>query len=176
MVPLTNYEPNIDEWIYLIKGNHIEHCKEQELALDNNIIPVLERKDVYIDADRIAKGLSLQKYFPYDLLPWERYQFAIITGVFLRVPGMPYDDIYFHEVRDIMRGKQRTYNMFALVISRLERYLHPHILSENGIEVDKFRSLINTRIDIRIHLQICILRLREDHILIIIRNYGYSIM
>ena len=98
---MTNYEQNIDEWIYLITGTHIEHCKEQELAIDNNIIPVLERPDVYIDADRIAKGLSLQKYFPYRLLPWEKYQFAIIAGVFLRQPGME-DDIYFHEIRDIL--------------------------------------------------------------------------
>ena len=98
---MTIYEPNIDEWIYMIKGNHIEHCKEQELAIDNNIIPVLERSDVYVDADRIAKGLSLQKYFPYQLLPWEKYQFAIIAGVFLRRPGLE-DDIYFHEVRDII--------------------------------------------------------------------------
>lgn len=98
---MTSYEPNIDEWIYLIKGNHIEHCKEQELSIDNNIIPVLERKDVYVDADRIAKGLSLQKYFPYKLLPWERYQFAIIAGVFLKRPGAE-DDIYFHEIRDII--------------------------------------------------------------------------
>ena len=101
MTLMTNYEDNIDEWIYLIKGNHIEHCKEQELALDNNIIPVLERKDVYVDAERIAKGLSLQKYFPYKLLPWEKYQFAIITGVFLQEPGVE-DDIYFHEIRDIL--------------------------------------------------------------------------
>ena len=98
---MTIYEPNIDEWIYLIKGNHIEHCKEQELAIDNNIIPVLERPDVYVDADRIARGLSLQKYFPYKLLPWEKYQFAIIAGVFLREPGME-DDIYFHEIRDTL--------------------------------------------------------------------------
>ncbi len=98
---MTIYEPNIDEWIYLIKGNHIEHCKEQELAIDNNIIPVLERSDVFVDADRIAKGLSLQKYFPYQLLPWEKYQFAIIVGVFLRQPGMD-DDIYFHGIRDII--------------------------------------------------------------------------
>lgn len=98
---MTIYEPNIDEWIYLIKGNHIEHCKEQELAIDNNIIPVLERSDVFVDADWIAKGLSLQKYFPYQLLPWEKYQFAIIAGVFLRQPGMD-DDIYFHGIRDII--------------------------------------------------------------------------
>lgn len=96
------YEPNIDEWIYLIKGNHIEHCREQELALDNNIIPVLERPDVYVDAERIRKGLGLQKYFDFELLPWEKYQFAIMYGVFLRQPGMPYDDIYFHKTRDII--------------------------------------------------------------------------
>ena len=98
---MTRYERNIDEWIYMIKGNHIEHCKEQELSIDNNIIPVLERKDVYVDAERIEKGLSLQKYFPYHLLPWEKYQFAIITGVFLRQKGEE-DDIYFHEIRDII--------------------------------------------------------------------------
>lgn len=102
MAMRTSYEPNIDEWIYLITGNHIEHCKEQELAIKNNIIPVLERKDVYIDADRIRKGLSLQKYFPFDLLPWEKYQFAIMFGVFLRQPDAPQDDIYFHVIRDII--------------------------------------------------------------------------
>ena len=113
---MTIYEPNIDEWIYLIKGNHIEHCKEQELAIDNNIIPVPERKDVYVDAERIAKGLSLQKYFPYSLLPWEKYQFAIIAGVFLREPGME-DDIYFHEIRDIIgrgAGKNGFIDFLAL--------------------------------------------------------------
>ena len=99
---MTRYEPNIDEWIYLIKGNHIEHCREQELSIDNNIIPVLERKDVYVDAERIARGLSLQKYFPFDLLPWEKYQFAVIFGVYLRAPGMPFDDIYFHKILDII--------------------------------------------------------------------------
>ena len=102
MAMRTSYEPNIDEWIYLITGNHIEHCREQELAIQNNIIPVLERKDVYVDAERIRKGLSLQKYFPFDLLPWEKYQFAIMFGVFLRQPDAPRDDIYFHVIRDII--------------------------------------------------------------------------
>ena len=106
---MTTYEKNIDEWIYLIRGNHIEHCREQELSIENNIIPVLERPDVYVDEERIRKGLSLQKYFDFNLLPWERYQFAIMFGVFLRVPGAPYDDIYFHVTRDIMgRGSGKN--------------------------------------------------------------------
>lgn len=117
MAMRTNYEPNIDEWIYLITGNHIEHCREQELAIKNNIIPVLERKDVYVDAERIRKGLSLQKYFPFDLLPWEKYQFAIMFGVFLRQPDAPQDDIYFHVIRDIIgrgAGKNGFIDLCAL--------------------------------------------------------------
>ena len=109
MKRMTIYEPNIDEWIYLIRGNHIEHCREQELAIENNIIPVLERPDVYVDEERIKKGLSLQKYFDFSLLAWERYQFAIMFGLFIRVPGAPYDDIYFHVTRDIMgRGSGKN--------------------------------------------------------------------
>lgn len=91
---MSHYEPNIDEWIYLIEGNHIEHCREQDLLIQNIVRPVLERKDVYVDAERIAKGLSLQKYFPFQLLPWEKFLFAMIAGVFLREPGAP-DDIFF---------------------------------------------------------------------------------
>ncbi len=99
---MITYQKDIDEWIYLIHGNHIEHCKDVELSLDNNVIPALNRPDVYIDADRIEKGLRLEKYFPFKLLPWERYQFAVISGMFLRCPGAPYDDIYFHTIYDIL--------------------------------------------------------------------------
>ena len=62
---------------------------------------MLERKDVYVDAERIERGLSLMKYFPFELLPWETFQFAIIAGLFLRQPGQE-DDIYFTEFRNII--------------------------------------------------------------------------
>lgn len=113
---MTRYEPNIDEWIYLIRGNHIEHCKEQELLITNNIIPVLERPDVYVDEEYIRRGLSLEKYFPYKLLPWERFQFAVIAGVYLEQPGQP-RDIYFHVIRDILgrgAGKNGFIDFLAL--------------------------------------------------------------
>lgn len=104
---MTNYEKHIDEWIYLIKGNHLPHCREQELMLDNNLIPALERKDVIIDAERVERGLSLMKYFPFDLLPWEEFQFAVIAGVYVDRDGER--DIYFNEIRDIMgRGSGKN--------------------------------------------------------------------
>lgn len=96
------FEKNIDEWFYLIRGNHIEHCRDQELLLDNVVEPALNRPDVYIDADRIEKGLGLQKYFPFELLPWEKFQFALTFGFFRRVPDAPYDDIYFSRIWNLL--------------------------------------------------------------------------
>ena len=129
----THYEPNIDEWIYLIKGNHIEHCKEQELMIDNNLIPVLERSDVTVDAERIRRGLSLEKYFPYKLLPWERFQFAVITGVFLG------DDIYFHEIRDII-GRGAGKNGF---IDFLAFYFISPLHGIKGYNIDLIANGVN---------------------------------
>lgn len=50
------------------------------MLLDNVVEPVLNRPDVYVDEKRIARGLSLQKYFPFKLVPWETFQFAIMAG------------------------------------------------------------------------------------------------
>ena len=54
---MTTYSKYIDPYINKILNNEIEHCKEQELMINNIIIPTLERKDVYIDEKRIEDGL-----------------------------------------------------------------------------------------------------------------------
>lgn len=68
---MRRYSPYIDPYIRMIKENKVEHCKEQDLMIDNLVIPVLERDDVIINNEKIEKGLSLQKYFPYQLIAWE---------------------------------------------------------------------------------------------------------
>ena len=60
----------IDDYIAGIKSNRINHPKDIELFIDNILLPVLNRDDIYIDNDEIEKGLSLQKYFPYKLIDW----------------------------------------------------------------------------------------------------------
>ena len=65
------------------------------------MIPTLERPDVRIDDEKIEKGLSLQKYFPYRLIEWEVFLFALIVGVIF-TDG----DIVFNEIRVMVgRGK-----------------------------------------------------------------------
>ena len=98
----------IDAWIDLVMNDKLVTCKDQKLMLKNNLIPVLERDDVVVDNDLIERGLSLQKYFPFKLIHWELFQFAVIAGVFLIRPDGT-RDIYFHEIRDIMgRGSGKN--------------------------------------------------------------------
>lgn len=101
---MRNYSPYIDAYIKKIKENEVEHCKDQELMIDNIVVPVLERDDVVIDDGKIEKGLSLQKYFPYRLIEWEIFLFALIAGVFFAN-----GDIVFNDIRIIVgRGSGKN--------------------------------------------------------------------
>jgi phage terminase large subunit-like protein len=103
---MRSYSRFIDPYIRKIKNNEVIHCKEQEQMLDNIVIPMLERSDVVIDDEKIEKGLSLQKYFPYKLIEWEVFLFALIAGVFFED-----GDIVFNDIR-VMVGRGSGKNGF----------------------------------------------------------------
>lgn len=94
----------IQGYIDKILNNEIEHCHDQEDMINNIVLPVLARDDVYIDEEKIEKGLALQKYFPYKLIEWEVFLFALIVGVFFKN-----GDIYFTDIRIIVgRGSGKN--------------------------------------------------------------------
>lgn len=94
------YSPYLDPYLELILDNRVRHCRDQERMLRNNLIPVLEREDVVVDDRRIQEALSLQKYFPFRLLPWEVFLVACIVGIRFRDSGR----IFFRDIR-IMVGR-----------------------------------------------------------------------
>ena len=53
----------VDPYINKIKSGEIRHCPEQEQMIDNIVLPVLSRDDVYIDEDKIEKSIEIKKYF-----------------------------------------------------------------------------------------------------------------
>ncbi len=95
---MKNYSKYINPYMKDILQNRIVHCPEQEQMIYNNVIPVLERKDVYIDEKRIEDGLSLQKYFDYNLIKWEIFLFSLIVGVRFKED----DSVFFTDIRIII--------------------------------------------------------------------------
>lgn len=77
--------------------------------IDNVVLPVLNRDDVFVDEQQIEKGLSLQKYFPYKLIDWEVFLFALIAGVYIIDEDTK--EIFFNEI-DIYIGRGSGKNGF----------------------------------------------------------------
>ena len=54
---MKHYSKYINPYMEKILNNEIEHCKEQEDMINNIVIPVLERDDVYIDEKIRLQGI-----------------------------------------------------------------------------------------------------------------------
>lgn len=101
--------PRIFDYIDLVKSGKIRVCQDQMDMIDNIVLPVLNRDDVFVDEEKIEKGLSLQKYFPFELLPWEIFIFALVAGVFIDEEGEYF--AYFKNI-DILVGRGSGKNGF----------------------------------------------------------------
>lgn len=102
------YSNYIVSYIRKILNNEIEHCEYQEQMIHNIVLPVLARDDVFVDEKKIEECLSLQKYFPFNLIEWEVFLIALIVGVFLKLPDGNID-VFFKDIRIIVgRGSGKN--------------------------------------------------------------------
>lgn len=99
----------IFDYIDMVKTGKVNVCQDQLDMIDNVVLPVLNRDDVFVDEDQIEKGLSLQKYFPYKLIEWEIFLFALIAGVYIEEDDTR--EIFFNEI-DVYIGRGSGKNGF----------------------------------------------------------------
>lgn len=66
----------IDTYIDYVRSEEAIVCKEQLLLCDF-VEKVFAEEDVYVDEKQLERYLGLQKHFPYKLLPWETFCFAL---------------------------------------------------------------------------------------------------
>lgn len=71
----TGYEV-IDNYITLVRSGAYPVCKEQ-LALCDFVEHVFKTEDIRIDTEQLAKYLNFQRFFPFNLLPWELFVFTL---------------------------------------------------------------------------------------------------
>ena len=72
---MTGYDV-IDNYILDVRSGSYPVCKEQ-LALCDFIEHVFATEDIRIDTEQLAKYFNFQRFFPFQLLPWEKFVFAL---------------------------------------------------------------------------------------------------
>lgn len=87
----------IEEYLDLIESESMHKvCKEQkQLAQMIRRIFESEADDIYIDEDRVEKYLSYQKYFDFDLFPWEKFLLVLTLCTFYKETNIPRFDTLF---------------------------------------------------------------------------------
>lgn len=91
------YHEYIDNWIYQVKNNKVHSCKEQKQLMDF-VEKVLNDENIYIDSERIYESVRVvEDYFPFKLLPFQRFFFAFIDGVFYKDTGdLVFEDFFIY--------------------------------------------------------------------------------
>lgn len=107
--------PNeIQEYIDIIESGRVKACKWQKLLIEH-VKKTFETEKLTIDGAQVAKYLSYQKYFPFDLFPWEVFCFVLHCCVF-RTDGTPrWSDLFALMGRGAGKNGYLSFEDFCLV-------------------------------------------------------------
>lgn len=85
--------PEILEYIELVESDSPRACPEQH-ALVAHIRKCFETEDLAVDLSQLEKYMGLQKYFPFDLFPWQKFLIGLWDCTYT-ADGMPRWDTVF---------------------------------------------------------------------------------
>lgn len=111
---MTKMPKEIQEYIDLVKSKEIKVCKEQK-QLISMVQKVFKKEDLRVDEVQIEKYMSYQKYFPFELFPWEKFLFVLFTCVF-RKDGTPrWSDLFAYMGRGAGKNGFLSFLCFCLI-------------------------------------------------------------
>ena len=108
------YNKYIQEYLDIIDNEVFPVCKEQKL-LSKFIKNIFETENLIIDDEKVEKYFSYQKYFPFDLFPWEKFCFVLHNCVF-KENGLPrFPDLFILVGRGSGKNAYLGYEDFCLI-------------------------------------------------------------
>lgn len=84
---MTQIPYEIQAYLDIVEQGQFNTCNEQK-QLAAMVRNVFQTEKLKIDTQQVAKYMSYQKYFPFELFPWEVFCFVLFTCVF-RQDGQP---------------------------------------------------------------------------------------
>lgn len=109
-----NYNKYIKEYLDIIDNEVFPMCKEQKL-LSKFIKNIFNNEKLVIDEEKVEKYFSYQKYFPFNLFPWEKFLFVLHNCVF-KENGLPrFADLFILVGRGSGKNAYLAYEDFCLI-------------------------------------------------------------
>jgi len=114
---MTAHEINrhVLEWIEIVENDAVGNCKEQQ-QLAAYIRKCFEKDDIYTDEVLLDKYLRQEQYFPFRLIPWERFCIALHLCTFWTDGGLPrWPDLFMLLGRGAGKDAYIAYEAYCLV-------------------------------------------------------------
>lgn len=108
---LTN--EHLVRYIDMIKSGKVRACEEQHLLV-KMVERVFETEDVHTDDTQAERFLGLLKYFPYTLLPWEKFIFVLHNCTYNKDGTVRFPDLFTYLGRGSGKNGYLSFEDFAL--------------------------------------------------------------
>ncbi len=109
----TPISPHLQRYIDIVENEEIPTCEYQKLLIQY-VRRVFETEELTVDEIRAEKYLSYQRYFPFDLFPWEVFVFILHTCVFKK-NGLPrWKDLFALMGRGAGKNGYLSFESFCL--------------------------------------------------------------
>lgn len=105
---------HIEEYLDLVGSGKYAVCREQKL-LAKFVKRVFDTEPVYVDDEQLEKYLALQKYFDYDLFPWEKFCFVLHNCTYSAPGVLRFPDLVIIVGRGAGKNGYLAFEDFALV-------------------------------------------------------------
>ena len=79
---------HIKRYCEMILNEEVRSCPEQK-RLCQMVLRCFETEDIYVDEAKVDGYFGLEKYFPYELMEWERFCFVLHCCVYRRADNSP---------------------------------------------------------------------------------------
>lgn len=104
----------IQNYIDLVRSGIIEVCQEQVLLVEY-VEKCFEEENLFVDEEELNRYLSLQKYFPFELLEWEVFCFTLHNCTYSKPGILRWPDLFILVGRGAGKNGYLAFEDFCLI-------------------------------------------------------------
>lgn len=104
----------LDNYIELVKKGPLPSCKEQFMMIDF-MEEKIRKENLTVDEEQAEKYFHLQKYFPYDLFPWEIFCFTVHNCLYRQDGRLRFPELFIMVGRGNGKNGYLSFEDFALM-------------------------------------------------------------